>query len=100
MNRRAPKLLRGRADRLQGWNAIAEHLGQPVAVAQRWAKDGMPVRREGRYTVASAEELSRWLGKEAHAGGAVHITQEGEQDLAAELRRGLREIRVRKKTKR
>jgi len=41
-----------------GWKQIAGFLGQPVATAQRWAKDGLPVRRSGRYMVASAEELS------------------------------------------
>ena len=33
---------------LKGWKDIAEFLGPPVAVAQRWAGEGMPVRREGR----------------------------------------------------
>ena len=52
---------------LKGWKQIAKHLGQPVATAQRWAKTGMPARREGRFMVASPEELSRWLGREAGA---------------------------------
>jgi hypothetical protein len=33
---------------LKGWQQIAKFLGQPVATAQRWAKSGMPVTREGR----------------------------------------------------
>jgi hypothetical protein len=36
-------------ERLKGWNEIASFLGQPVAVAQRWARSGMPVKREGRF---------------------------------------------------
>jgi hypothetical protein len=52
-------------ERLKGWNEIARFLGQPVAVAQRWARSGMPVTREGRFMYASREELSRYLGREA-----------------------------------
>jgi hypothetical protein len=33
---------------LKGWQEIAEFLGQPVSVAQRWAKTGIPVARQGR----------------------------------------------------
>jgi hypothetical protein len=32
---------------LKGWQQIAAFLGQPISVAQRWANDGMPVKREG-----------------------------------------------------
>src|SRR5437667_8576674 len=52
-------------ERLKGWNEIASFLGQPVAVAQRWARSGMPVTREGRFMTASPEELSEYLGREA-----------------------------------
>jgi hypothetical protein len=34
---------------LKGWQQIAAFLGQPVSVAQRWAKTGMPVARQGRF---------------------------------------------------
>lgn len=37
---------------LKGWKAIAAYLVIPPATAQRWAREGMPVRREGRFTVA------------------------------------------------
>jgi len=43
--------------RLKSWKEIATFLGQPVAIAQRWARSGMPVTREGRYTVAVPDEL-------------------------------------------
>jgi hypothetical protein len=84
--------------RLVGWKCIAEYLGQPIATAQRWAAlDGMPVRREGRYVEASPEELNRWLGRESASKQPVHITQRNEKDLAAELKRGLRTARSRKR---
>jgi phage terminase Nu1 subunit (DNA packaging protein) len=37
---------------LKGWTAIAKFLGTSPASAQTWAKQGMPVKREGRFTVA------------------------------------------------
>ena len=85
-------------DHLQGWSQIAKFLSQPVAVAQRWAKSGMPVRREGRYTVASPDELRRWLGRESGAKEAVFIGPS--RDLTQELKRGLEHARRRKKTRR
>ena len=42
---------------LIGWPAIGKYLGQPVSVAQRWAKSGMPVERKGRSMTARPEEL-------------------------------------------
>jgi hypothetical protein len=75
-------------DRLKGWSEIASFLGQPVVVAQRWARSGMPVTREGRFMYASREELSRYLGREAGLGVPVHIATEN-MDLSADLRRAL-----------
>jgi hypothetical protein len=45
-------------DVLKGWQQIAAFLGQPVSVAQRWATEGMPVKREGalRRVVPSRTE--------------------------------------------
>src|SRR5437763_13137172 len=63
-------------DRLKGWTKIAQFLGQPVAVAQRWARSGMPVQREGRLMTASPEELRRLLGREAGLTVPVHIASE------------------------
>lgn len=74
---------------LKGWKRIAEFLGQPVNVAQRWAKSGMPTIRQGRFVTASAEELSRWLGRESGKAMPVHISAENEPDLSADLRRSL-----------
>jgi len=75
---------------LEGWREIAGFLGQTVAVAERWAKTGMPVRKEGRSITASKEELIKWLGREA--GEPVHVATE-ESDLSAELKRGLSYVR-------
>ena len=80
---------------LKGWQQIAAFLGEPVSVVQRWASEGMPVQREGRYVATSPEELNAWLGKES--GKPVHIATEG-TDLAAELKRGLSFIRHEKQS--
>ena len=72
---------------LKGWQQIAAFLGQPISVAQRWAGEGMPVKKEGRYVESSREELNRWLGRES-SGEPVQIATP-ETDLSAELKRGL-----------
>jgi hypothetical protein len=79
---------------LKGWQQIAAFLGQPTSVAQRWAADGMPVRKQGHYVETSREELNRWLGRES-AGEPVQIAT-SETDLSAELRRGLSFMRKHK----
>lgn len=76
---------------LRGWPAIAKFLSQPVSVAQRWGKTGMPVKRQGRFVTAVPDELNRWLGREA-GGEPLHVAV-AESDLAAELKRGLAYIR-------
>src|SRR3954466_11140133 len=76
---------------LKGWQQIAHFLGQPISVAQRWAKSGMPVKRDGRFVTALPDELNGWLGREA-GGEPVHVATEG-ADLAAELNRGLSFVR-------
>ena len=75
---------------LKGWQQIAAFLGQPTSTAQRWAADGMPVRREGRFVTTTSEELNAWLGKES--GKPVHVATDS-TDLAAELKRGLSFVR-------
>ena len=85
--RPAPKP-KPQADRLKGWTEIGRFLGQPVAVAQRWARSGMPVTREGRFMIASPEELSRYLGREAGLDVPIHIASE-DMDLSADLKRAL-----------
>jgi hypothetical protein len=71
---------------LRGWKAITEFLALPVATAQRWGKSGMPVHREGRFTVADIDELRRWLGRESEMPAPAHIATNN-----ADLTTGLRE---------
>jgi hypothetical protein len=84
------------SDALTGWNQIAAFLGHPAAVVQRWASEGMPVRRQGRFVTTTPDELNAWLGKES--GKPVHVATE-DTDLAAELRRGLAFVRREKEPK-
>jgi hypothetical protein len=77
-------------EKLVGWRQIAAFLGEPTSVVQRWASDGMPVRKQGRYVETTPEELNAWLGKES--GKPVHVATE-DTDLTAELKRGLSFIR-------
>jgi len=76
---------------LNGWQKIADFLGQPTSVAQRWARSGMPVIHEGRRVQASPDQLNRWLGRES-AGEPVQIATET-ADLTSELKRGLSYLR-------
>ena len=59
---------------------------------QRWANEGMPVTRIGRYVAASPAELERWLSREAGAKQTVYIPTDN-TDLVADLKRGLSEVR-------
>jgi hypothetical protein len=81
---------------LKGWQQIATFLGEPTSVVQRWASDGMPVRKQGRYVETTPDELNAWLGKES--GKPVHVATEN-TDLSAELKRGLSFIRREKSRK-
>jgi len=83
---------------LKGWNEIAKFLGQPLSVAQRWAKSDMPVKREGRHITASPAELNIWLRRES-AGEPLSIASET-ADLSADLKRGLSYARKRAKEER
>jgi hypothetical protein len=80
---------------LKGWTAIARYLGIPVATAHRWASEGMPVRREGRFTVADREAVSAWLGRESHMPKPAHVMTE-DSDMAAALKESIAAARKRK----
>jgi hypothetical protein len=77
-------------DLLTGWAEVAEFLELPVSTAHRFAKEGMPVSRQGRHVVASREELMRWVGS-SRAGRPSAIVNNA-SDLAAELKRSLKGI--------
>ena len=83
-----PKALPGKSSELRGWTAIARFLGMPNSTAHRWAKEGMPVRREGRNVVASPEELNQWLQRTSGEVVGVHVATPG-SDLMKELRASL-----------
>jgi hypothetical protein len=83
-----PKALSGKSSELRGWPAIAKFLGMPNSTAQRWAKEGMPVRREGRNVVASPEDLNQWLQRTSGEAVGVHVAIPG-SDLLKDLRASL-----------
>lgn len=76
---------------LKGWPEIAKFLSQPISVAQRWGKTGMPVKKQGRFVTAVPDELNSWLGREA-GGEPLHVAV-ADSDLSAELKRGLAYVR-------
>jgi hypothetical protein len=80
---------------LKGWQKIAAFLGQHVTVAQRWAKTGMPVRRQGRIVTAVPSELNQWLTAES-GNEPVHLPEAG-TDLSKELKRGLLYVKQKRK---
>ena len=71
---------------VKGWAAIADFLKMPPATAQRWAKAGMPIKREGRFATADPDELLEWLGREAKMPAPAHIATN-----TADLSSGLKE---------
>jgi phage terminase Nu1 subunit (DNA packaging protein) len=77
---------------LKGWTAIARYLGIPVATAHRWASEGMPVRREGRFTVADRDAVSAWLGRESHMPKPAHVMT-ADADMAAALKESIEAAR-------
>jgi len=73
---------------LKGWAAIARFMGTTPASAQTWAKQGMPVKREGRFTVADPAEVQVWLGQQSHMPKRAHILT-NDTDIAAALKESL-----------
>ena len=82
------KALLSKSAELRGWQPIARFLGMPNSTAQRWAREGMPVRREGRNVIASPEELNQWLQRTSGEAVGVHIATPG-SDLMKDLRASL-----------
>lgn len=70
----------------QRLGAIADFPKIPATTIQRWAKAGMPVQRDGRFTTANPEELLAWLGDEARLPRPAHIASN-----TADLMAGLKE---------
>jgi hypothetical protein len=80
-----PSALPGKSSDLRGWPAIAQFLSMPYSTAHRWAKEGMPVRREGRNVVASPEDLNQWLRRTSGDAAGVYVVTPG-SDLLKDLR--------------
>lgn len=68
---------------LKGWIEISRFLGQPVATAQHWKQQGLPITRSGRNVVATPEALNDWLGRDQHI-------VRSDSDLSSELKRSLK----------
>jgi phage terminase Nu1 subunit (DNA packaging protein) len=77
---------------LKGWTAIAKFLGTSLASAQTWAKQGMPVKREGRFTVADPAEVQAWLGQQSHMPKPAHILTD-DADIAAALKESISAVK-------
>jgi phage terminase Nu1 subunit (DNA packaging protein) len=82
---------------LKGWQAIGSYLGIGAATAQHWGKLGMPVRREGRFTVADTDEIRRWLAQEAHMPAPAHVMT-NDTDISAALKESISAVRRPKRT--
>jgi predicted DNA-binding transcriptional regulator AlpA len=83
-----PKALSSKSSELRGWPSIARFLGMSNSTAHRWAKEGMPVRREGRNVVASREELNQWLQRTTGEPVGVHVVSP-DSDILKDLRASL-----------
>jgi hypothetical protein len=63
-------------------------LRNPITTIKRWANEGMPVERKGRYVIANKEQLAFWLGEGNQMRASVFITLPGE-DLTFGLHKAL-----------
>ena len=70
-------------------------MGTTPASAQTWAKQGMPVRREGPFTVADAADVQAWIGKQSHMPKPAHILTD-QADIAAALKESISVVRQKK----
>lgn len=72
-------------EELGGWRAIAHFLSMPNSTVQRWTKQGMPIRRNGRNVVASPEALNQWLQRTTGEAVGTHVVTP-EADLLEDLK--------------
>jgi hypothetical protein len=80
---------------LKGCAAIVNFMGTTPASAQTWAKQGMPVKREGRFTVADPAEVQAWLGRQSHMPKPAHILT-NDTDIAAALKESISVVKRQK----
>lgn len=75
---------------LWGWKEIAKYLGCGVRTAQRWEKEGLPVRRpvpgKRAHVVTESEQLDLWV-----RDSAFRRSYNAERSAAIERARILRE---------
>lgn len=75
---------------LWGWKEISKYLGCGVRTAQRWEKEGLPVRRpvpgKRAHVVTESEQLDRWV-----RDSAFRSAYNAERSAAIERARILRE---------
>jgi hypothetical protein len=83
-----PKALPTKPSELRGWPLIARFLGMPNSTVHRWAKEGMPIRREGRNVIASPDALNQWLQRTSGEAVGVYVVTPG-SDLLKDLRASL-----------
>jgi hypothetical protein len=72
---------------LKGWAAIAKFLGLTPVTVQRWARAGMPVRRDGRFALANRADLEAWIAKESGMPKPAHVLTGGARAQIIELGR-------------
>jgi len=73
---------------LTGWKQIAQHLGCGVRTAQRWQREGLPVKRVTKsirsLVIAESDKLDSWMVRENA------FRRAGREEAAAELLANLR----------
>ncbi len=58
------------------------------ASAQTWAKQGMPVKREGPIHCCDPAEVQAWLGQQSHMPKPAHILT-NDTDITAALKESI-----------
>jgi hypothetical protein len=81
---------------LKGWQQIADFLGEPLSVVQRWGKTRYADHAAGSDCDYVPDALNEWLGQES-GGKPVHAAT-AQTDLLGELKRGLLFVRGKKVT--
>jgi hypothetical protein len=76
---------------LNGWQKIADFLGQPTSVAQRWARSGMPRHPRGSTRAGFARPTESLAGAGICWEPILIATETA--DLTSELKRGLSYVR-------
>jgi hypothetical protein len=57
----------------EGLGSYSQVPGPYSCDVQRWARAGMPMRREGRFTMANRGDLKKWIAKESDMPKPAHV---------------------------